>query len=75
LYPDTLTFTFLAMPPAINNIIHFQVSGSAYPNFGTLTLPPGTMMGLSGQTLDAVQVLLDSAGFFVDISNVSRVTF
>jgi hypothetical protein len=75
LFPDNITMAFIVTPPSVNNIVHFIVSGGSYPNFGTLALPPGTITGLSGASMDAVQVLLNAAGQILDVSNVSRVTF
>lgn len=75
LVPDATTWSFLFMPVAAGSIAHFAVTPGLYPDAGPLNLPAGSLVGLTGLTMDAVMLFLDGSGTLIHVSNVARVSF
>jgi hypothetical protein len=72
---DLLTLIGLTYPLQLGNPLHFPVTGFTYPDAGPLVAPPGFFLPLAGQTMDAVQVLVDPLYNVLLVSNVARVQF
>lgn len=71
--PDSFTLSLITIPAAPGVVPHFVVTPTTYPNVPRV-FPPGALASLSGQSITAVQVLLDAAGNLVFVSNADTVT-
>ena len=76
IYPDALTYQGVATPPDPTNPLHFiaPINPAGFP-LAPISLPPGYFSSLSGQSMDAQIVLLDSTFTISGITNVARVAF
>lgn len=71
---DFLVDAILAEPAIPGGVAHFTNTGpGAYP-FATFSFPPDLVLALSGGTVDAMVMLMTTAGAVVEQSNVARVT-
>lgn len=73
--PDVFTFSLVVTPPSPGWIPHFIVTPGTYPNGGATLFPAGFFTPLTGQTLTAVEVLLDINRDLLFVSNADSVTF
>lgn len=74
LIPDSFTWSIVATPAAVGNLLHWVVTPGIFPNV-PLVVPPGALLSLVGLTADFVQIDLNASQTIANISNLDRITF
>jgi hypothetical protein len=74
LIPDSFTWSIVTTPAAVGGLTHWILAPGFFPNV-PLVLPPGSLAGLIGSTVDLRQIDLTASGTIANLTNIDRITF